>query len=92
MGFKSLIAFNFFSQVEERMRNRPKKRHYNECYNENYSELKILIDAQNKAKEYFPSVTLRPAEKSLALTLVGKKVFLRLKKHMMQVLKNIGCE
>jgi hypothetical protein len=63
---------------------------YIEDKNEYFSELEKLIDARNKAREYFPPATPRPAEESPKLKLVGKKVFLRLKKNLMHILTNIG--
>jgi hypothetical protein len=49
-------------------------------YNEYISALKKLIDAQNKAREFFPLVPLRPTDEPQELTLQGRRVFQRLKK------------
>jgi len=49
-------------------------------YNEYISALKKLIDAQNRAREFFPSVHLRPLEEPPELTLKGRRVFQQLNK------------
>ena len=58
------------------MRNNRQKKYYGEYI----SALKKLIDAQNKAREFFPSIPLKPTEEPPELTLNGRKVFHRLNK------------
>lgn len=72
------------------MGNRPNIQYYNQYYTDYFSELQILIEAQNKAREYLSSAALRPAEEPRGLTLTGKRLFLRLKKHLMEMLINMG--
>ena len=66
------------------MGNRPIDGYYTDYHTDYFSELKMLIDAQNKAREYSPSAYISPAENP------GKNIFLRLKKHLMQILINNG--
>ena len=58
------------------MRNSRQKKYYQEYL----FALKKLIDAQNRAREYFPAVPLRPTAAPSELTSNGRKVLQRLNK------------
>ncbi len=49
-------------------------------YSQYVSALKKLIEAQNKAKEFCPSVALHPVEEHPELTSKGRRAFQRLDK------------